>query len=77
MHAIPINYLASGEVGRVEQLLGDTEDVRRLEEMGIRRGEDVEMLQPGSPCIIRLGGSRLCLRQAENLGVMVTTTSTS
>jgi Fe2+ transport system protein FeoA len=69
--------MASGEVGRVEQLLGDTEDVRRLEEMGIRRGEVVEMLQPGSPCIIRLGGSRLCLRQAENLGVMVTTTSTS
>jgi Fe2+ transport system protein FeoA len=68
---IPINFLACGEIGRVEQLLGCIDDVRRLEEMGIRRGQEVQMVQPGSPCIVRVGSSRLCFRQAEGVGVMV------
>lgn len=71
MRLMPIRYLASGESGRVEQLLGNAEDVRRLEEMGLRCGQDIQMLQPGSPCIIRLGGSRLCFRETDSLGVMV------
>lgn len=71
VNTIPINFLARGEVGRVEQLVGNVDDVRRLEEMGIRRGQQVEMLQCGSPCIVRIGGSRLCFRQADGLGVMV------
>jgi Fe2+ transport system protein FeoA len=75
MNIIPMHCLAYGEVGRVEELVGSTEDVRRLEEMGVRRGQAVEMLQPGSPCIVRLGGSRLCFRQTEGLGVLVTTAS--
>ena len=73
MNVIPMHHLAYGEVGRVEQLVGSTEDVRRLEEMGVRRGQAVEMLQPGTPCIVRLGGSRLCFRQTDGLGVLVTT----
>lgn len=73
MRAFPIRFLASGEMGRVEDLLGSREDVQRLEEMGLRRGECVEMLQPGSPCIIRLGGSRLCFRETDSLGVLVQT----
>jgi Fe2+ transport system protein FeoA len=71
VNTIPISILACGEIGRVEQLVGDIEDVRRLEEMGLRRGQEVQMVQPGSPCIVRVGGSRLCFRQAEGLGVMV------
>jgi len=75
MNAFPIRFLVCGEKGRVEQLLGTREDVQRLEEMGLRRGESVEMLQPGSPCIVRLGGSRLCFRETDTLGVLVQTST--
>ena len=75
MNAFPIRFLVCGEKGRVEQLLGSREDVQRLEEMGLRRGESIEMLQPGSPCIVRLGGSRLCFRETDTLGVLVQTST--
>ena len=73
VNLIPIGLLACGEIARVEHLLGSVEDVQRLEEMGLRRGQSVEMLQPGSPCIVRLGGSRICFRETDSLGVMVNT----
>jgi ferrous iron transport protein A len=75
MNSFPIHYLACGEKGRVEQLVGKTDDVRRLEEMGMRRGQEVQMLRPGSPCIVRLGTSRICFREADGLGVLVTAES--
>jgi Fe2+ transport system protein FeoA len=42
-----------------------------LHELGLRRGAEVEMIQPGSPCIVRLEGHRLCLRGDELLNVLV------
>ena len=68
---IPLHLLQPGQQGRVEQLTGAPDVVKRLEEMGLREGIEVEMVQSGSPCIIRLGDSRLCFREAQMIHVMV------
>ena len=63
--------LAAGQAARVDQLLGSPGDVHRLQEMGLRHGAWIEMVQPGSPCIVRLDGSKLCLRDANLFQVLV------
>ena len=69
--SIPLHHLAVGQTGRVDQLLGQRDHVKRLEELGLRRGSTVEMVQPGSPCIIRLSGSKLCFRQCDVFSILV------
>lgn len=68
---IPMHLLLSGQTAHIDQLLGDPDAVHRLEEMGLRTGASVEMLQPGSPCIIKLAGHKLCFRDAEACSVLV------
>ena len=68
----PLQYLPNGCVGCVAELHGDRECVQRMEELGIKRGAAVEMICSGSPCIVRVNGSRLCFRSSELLGVLVT-----
>jgi Fe2+ transport system protein FeoA len=68
---IPLNLLESGCTALIGQVLGRPEQVHRLEELGLRGGAAVEMLQPGSPCIIRLAGHKLCFRADELLSVLV------
>ena len=68
---IPLNNLAKGSKAEVCQLLGCPEQVRRLEELGLRDGAKVEMIQSGCPCIIRLAGSKLCFRSNEAMSVLV------
>jgi Fe2+ transport system protein FeoA len=70
---IPLNMLRSGDSAKVDQVVGGPEQVQRLEELGIRAGETVEVVQAGSPCILRLGTKRLCFREADLLQVLVTT----
>ena len=72
MHAlIPLSALRSGQVAEVRQVAGRPEQVRRLEELGLRDGAQLEMVRSGSPCIVRLGTSTLCFRSGELLAVMV------
>jgi Fe2+ transport system protein FeoA len=68
---MPLSLLTSGQSGRVSQLVGRADHVHRLREMGLRDGVLVEMLQAGRPCIIRLDGQRLCVRDDELLSVLV------
>ncbi len=55
----------------VAELLGAPEQVHRLQEMGLRLGTQVHMVKPGSPCIVRLLGHKLCFRADEMLHVLV------
>jgi Fe2+ transport system protein FeoA len=55
----------------VDRLVGRPEQVHRLEEIGLRAGTHIEVLQSGSPCIIRLASQRLCFRENELMGVLV------
>jgi ferrous iron transport protein A len=68
---VPLEYLAVGEIGRIENVDGSTEMVTRLEEMGLRQGVDVQMVRPGSPCIIALNNHRISFRGEESAVVMV------
>lgn len=69
--SIPLQFLQPGQTARVDHLTGADEVVKRLEEMGLREGTEVEMVQPGSPCIVRLGDVKLCFRETELIHVMV------
>jgi Fe2+ transport system protein FeoA len=68
---IPLTVLRRGEVAEVYELTGPPEQIRQLEELGLRRGMRLEMLQAGSPCIIRVSGSKLCFRNDEAVRVLV------
>lgn len=68
---LPLELLAAGQKADVYQLVGSSADVHRLEELGLRAGATIEMVSPGSPCIIRLSGHKLCFRDGEALGVLV------
>ena len=70
-HLLPLQFLRAGQLAVVDSLIGSAEQVHRLEEIGLRKGSSVEMVQPGSPCIVRLAGSTLCLRDAELFQVLV------
>jgi Fe2+ transport system protein FeoA len=66
-----LHFLAPGQTALVEELHGPVEQVHRLEELGIRAGVEIEMVQPGSPCIVRVSGGKLCFRQCERVNVLV------
>ena len=68
---LPLQFLAPGQVARVDEVLGEPADVHRLGELGLRPGVAIEMVQPGSPCIVRLAGSKLCFRETDLLSVLV------
>lgn len=68
---IPLSLLAAGQLAQVGQLLGSADEVHRLRELGITTGASLEMIQPGSPCIVRLSGSKLCLRDANLFQILV------
>jgi len=69
---VPLQMLDAGQIAAVTDVIGQRDTVHRLHELGLRRGAEVEMIQPGSPCIVRLEGHRLCLRSDELLNVLVT-----
>lgn len=70
---VPLHFLSVGQRASVDQLVGSPNDVHRLEELGLSSGTMVEMVQSGSPCIIRLGNSKLCFRESDVIGVLVRT----
>ena len=70
--SIPITHLRRGEVAEVTQVVGSPEQVRRLEELGLLAGARLEMIRGGSPCIVRVGGATLCVRDDDLLRVIVT-----
>lgn len=68
---VPIGHLAAGATAVVAAVLGCADHVHRLHEMGLRSGAPIEMVQPGSPCILRLGSQKLGFRADEVLSVLV------
>jgi len=68
---IPLHLLSRGEFAEIDQLVGQADEIHRLEELGLRSGVVIEMLQSGSPCIVGLAGSRLCFRQNDAVGILV------
>jgi Fe2+ transport system protein FeoA len=71
MRVIPLNLLAPGQEAEVDEVTGRPDLVHRLQELGLHGGAAIEMVQSGSPCIIRLAGQKLCFRADELLSVRV------
>jgi len=70
-NVIPLQHLRPGQTAEVIQVVGQAEHVLRMNELGLRAGSDVEVVQAGSPCIVRVTGQTLCFRGAELLRVLV------
>ena len=68
---IPLGSLRAGQRGLVAQVVGHSDHIHRLEELGVRDGAAVEMLQAGSPCIVQLAGNKLCFRGGETMSILV------
>ncbi len=68
---VPLTFLRADQMGRIGEVLGGGGVVQRLREMGLRDGAEVRMVRPGSPCIIRLDGRKLCVRSDQVASVLV------
>lgn len=68
---IPLNLLPPGRSARIDQLVGQPDETHRLEELGLRPGTVIEMVQSGSPCIIRVSGQKLCFRDCDVFKILV------
>lgn len=68
---IPLNLLGPGQRAAVGQVMGQAQQVRRMQELGFCDGAEVEMVRTGTPCIVRLGGKELCFRATDDLRVFV------
>lgn len=68
---IPLDMLKPGEHAHVVEVSGDAAWVCRLAEMGLREGCQLTVLQPGSPCLLKVADCRLCLRGAETSQILV------
>jgi ferrous iron transport protein A len=70
---VPLDRLAAGRCAEIDRFEGCPEHIHRLEEMGLRRGTTVEVVRCGRPCILRVGGNRVCFRRSDLLSVLVRT----
>lgn len=66
-----LDMLRAGETAEIADVSGDSAWVCRLAEMGVREGCRICVLQPGSPCLLEVGGSRLGLRHADSSQILV------
>jgi ferrous iron transport protein A len=62
MDEIPLELLQRGEQADVTEVHGEPSWVGRMAELGIRTGCRLRVLQPGAPCVLMVGESRLTLR---------------
>jgi ferrous iron transport protein A len=68
---VPLMFLRAGQSAEVGAVLGGSDLVHRLRELGLRSGAEVQMVRPGTPCLIRLGGQKLGIRADELANVLV------
>ena len=48
--------LGPGDVGVIRRIASGESGAKRLADMGFVRGVRVEMVRPGTPCIVRIDG---------------------
>jgi ferrous iron transport protein A len=68
---LPLELLRPGEWADVAEVYGEAGAVHRLAELGVRSGCRLCVLQPGSPCLLEIGGVRLCLRNELPTAILV------
>lgn len=68
---MPLDMLRAGETAEVAEVGGHAAWVGRLAELGIRPGCVLQVVQPGSPCLLNVDGCKLCLRGGESSQILV------
>jgi ferrous iron transport protein A len=68
---LPLECLRPGEWADVAEVTGEPGWVARLADLGVRTGCRLLLLQPGWPCLLQMGGSRLSLRGEEGTRILV------
>ncbi len=68
---LPLETLHTGDWAEVAEVTGEPRCVGRLAELGLRTGTIVRVLQPGSPCLLDVGGCRLSLRADCTVHILV------
>jgi Fe2+ transport system protein FeoA len=68
---MPVELLDSGEWGDVAEVSGEPQWVGRMAELGVRTGSRLQVLQPGCPCLLLVGGTRLSLRGGLAMQILV------
>jgi Fe2+ transport system protein FeoA len=70
---LPLERLKRGESATIADVSGNQGWVSRLEELGIRAGVRVTMVQPGSPALVEAGSGRFSLRLGDAIRILVET----
>lgn len=73
-----LDQIPKGQLVHVLSVMGDDPIARRLNELGIRRGVQIEVIRRaplGDPTVFELCGYQLCLRKTESARVRVSTTA--
>jgi len=68
---LPLELLQTGEWADVADVQGDPAWVGRMAELGVRAECRLQVLQAGSPCLVQINGSRLCLRGEQAMRILV------
>ena len=68
---LPLEMLGHGECAVVEDVQGEASWIGRMAELGVRNGCLLQVLQPGSPCMLQVDGCRLCLRGDDIMRILV------
>lgn len=66
-----LQYLKSGDIGVIECVTAADGAAKRLADLGFIRGSHLEMVRPGSPCIVRLAGSCVGLGIAHQAAIQL------
>ena len=64
-----LEALGSGEVAFVDRITASAGAAKRLADMGFVRGARLEMVRPGVPCIVRVGGTCVGLGHDHQLSI--------
>ena len=68
---LPLELLRAGDWAEVVEVFGDAAWVGRMAELGLRPGCRLQILSAGSPCLLLINGTRLCLRAEQAMQVLV------
>ena len=68
---VPLEMLRADERACIVEMVGDSRQMHRLKEMGLREGSAIRMVRPGRPCLLAIDGKRISLRLDEAADILV------
>ena len=71
MNILPLPLVDAGSKAVVSQIAGTPDYVRRLKELGFCEGNELTVLNAGSPCMVRLGESKFSFRDSDSAAIFV------